>query len=907
MTDDALSSPVSAAVRAAEGPAASAPITAPVLRRRLLLLFARTALLAGLGTIVLCFLGLEFTGEQWLKLLPFVPPALLLYLIPEVLLIERLYQPLGAALQALDRGSPPERAVLSHALVRALNLPYYAFLRITLVRGPGGALAAVLAPLAANYWLQAGFQTWQLVMFPALVLLFACPAYAVIEYFIWSRALEGTVEYLWHHCPQLEKEDQQHLIAIRLKSKLLYLCIFVTALPLLFVAFIVMFKVNTLLHALGVQPNLQMMWPLWGWMLGAMTVCIGGALATSILTAQEVSRSAARLIAGMGEVERGNLDIDVKILGTDEYAELTRGFNMMTVGLREEVRILDVVKDLAGELQLDVLLDRIMKVAADLLAAERSTLFLYDPSRDELWSHVGVGIAGHEIRIPSNQGIAGSVFKQGQPANITDPYADPRFNPEIDVRTGFRTRSVLCMPIVNKDGERIGVTQVLNKRTGSFTLRDEARLGAFTAQVAVALENAKLFREILAVKNYNENILASSTNGVITLDNERRVTTANGAALRMLGRQANAVLGVPAAETFAPPNTWVIDSVDKVLGSGVQDFAADATLTRNDGNLASVNLTATPLNNAEGAALGLILTFEDQTREKRVRSTMARYMSKEVADQLLEQGESVLGGRLQRTSILFSDIREFTTVAEALGARETVALLNEYFEEMVEVVLDYGGILDKYIGDAIMALFGVPFEGGRDADNAVAVANAMLLRLARLNRRRGEDGRPPIDIGVGIATGDVVVGNIGSPRRMEYTVIGDSVNLASRLESATKAYKVKVLLAESTVAALTAPVRMREIDRIRVKGKDRPVTVYEALGHYGEDGFANMESCVAAYAVGIAAYKVRDWSEASEAFTEALALSPHDAPSAIYLERCRHYAQKPPPDDWAGVWDMKEK
>ncbi len=883
------------------------PITEHGLRRQLLVLFAKATIPASLGTILLCFFGLEFTARQWLRLLAFIPPAVALYAIPELLLINRLYRPLGAVLKTLDARLMPAREALSQALVRALNFPYYSFLRITLVRGPGGALAALLSLIATNRWMAGGFEPWQMVMFPALVLLFACPAYAVIEYFIWSRALEPTVEYLWHHCPELEKSDQRRLIAVRLKSKLLYLCIFITALPLLFVAFIVMFKVNVLLRSLGVTPDFQMMWPLWGWMLGALTVCIGGALATSILTAQEVSRSASRLIAGMGEVERGNLDIDLKILGTDEYADLTRGFNLMTDGLREEVRILDSVQDLAGELQLDVLLDRIMNIAADLLDAERSTLFMHDANSDELWSHVGLGIAAQEIRIPATAGIAGSVFTSGRAENIANPYADPRFNPEVDLRTGFRTRSILCMPIVNKNGECIGVTQVLNKRDGAFTIRDEQRLRAFTAQITVALENAKLFREVVSVKNYNENILASSTNGVITLDNERRIITANGAALRMLGRDGPQVLRKFAADVFVDANAWVLGSVDKVMNSGQQDFAADATLTKSDNALVSVNLTATPLSNAGGESLGLILGFEDQTREKRVRSTMARYMSKEVADQLLEQGDAALGGRLQRTSILFSDVRDFTTIAEALGARETVALLNEYFEEMVEAVFDYGGILDKYIGDAMMALFGVPFETSRDADNAVAVANAMLRRLARLNRHRGDNGRAPIDIGIGIATGDVIVGNIGSPRRMEYTVIGDSVNLASRLESATKAYKVKVLLAETTIAALTAPVQMREIDRLRVKGKDVPVTVFEALGHYDETDFPNMDDCIASYAVGLAYYKARDWNDARAAFAEALALNPKDEPSRVYFERCQHYASKPPPDDWDGVWTLKEK
>jgi len=290
-----------------------------------------------------------------------------------------------------------------------------------------------------------------------------------------------------------------------------------------------------------------------------------------------------------------------------------------------------------------------------------------------------------------------------------------------------------------------------------------------------------------------------------------------------------------------------------------------------------------------------------------VRSTMARYMSKEVADQLLEGGEAALGGQIQRTSILFSDVRGFTTTAEALGPRETVALLNEYFEEMVEAVFQFGGVLDKYIGDAIMALFGVPFQGHRDADNAVAVANAMLRRLGALNLQRLRADQRAIDIGIGIATGDVVVGNIGSPRRMEYTVIGDSVNLASRLEGATKQYHVKVLLAEATALALTVPTPLREIELLRVKGKDQPVTVYEALGHYDETSFPNLDACLAAYAEGMRAYRMRAWREGAQAFELALSLNPADHPSRLYLERCRDYAAQPPPEDWDGARTLDHK
>ena len=192
--------------------------------------------------------------------------------------------------------------------------------------------------------------------------------------------------------------------------------------------------------------------PLLIWIVGVAGVCITGVLAMSILTASEVSRSAARLAQAMRDVETGNLATDIHATTTDEYAELFRGFNLMVGSLREEVQILQLSHDLAGELNLDVLLGSIMRATSELLDADRSTLFLYDKRNNELFSRVAEGIDIKEIRIPVNNGIAGSVFTSKKTENIAQPYADARFNKEVDRRTGYHTESILAMPILNKAG-----------------------------------------------------------------------------------------------------------------------------------------------------------------------------------------------------------------------------------------------------------------------------------------------------------------------------------------------------------------------------------------------------------------------------------------------------------------------
>jgi adenylate cyclase len=236
-----------------------------------------------------------------------------------------------------------------------------------------------------------------------------------------------------------------------------------------------------------------------------------------------------------------------------------------------------------------------------------------------------------------------------------------------------------------------------------------------------------------------------------------------------------------------------------------------------------------------------------------------------------------------------------------------VALLNDYFATMVDVVLDHGGMLDKYIGDAIMAVFGAPFTGEHDAENAVQVAGEMMQTLAKLNTRRRAKGAPVINIGIGVSTGEVVAGNIGSPRRMDYTVIGDSVNIASRLEGANKLYGTDVLMSDAVVDALHVMPRLREIDLVCVRGKTQPVRVFELLSHHTRESFPNLDRVLLAYEEGLGSYRQREWRLAAECFQEALDANPHDGPSKLFLATCNEYLVSPPGEDWDGARVLTEK
>ena len=326
-----------------------------------------------------------------------------------------------------------------------------------------------------------------------------------------------------------------------------------------------------------------------------------------------------------------------------------------------EKLMLEVTDAISSQLFLEPLLKKIMEVTSELLNAQRSTLFLNDKNTHELWSVVAQG-SNSSIRFPNHLGIAGSVFTSGLTINIPDAYADTRFNKEFDRKTGFKTDTILCMPIRNKKQETLGVIQVLNKSGGPFSATDESRLKVFCSQASIAIENAVLFENVENMRAYNESMFGSMSNGVLTLDEHNRIVRCNKAFDKVLFKvEEKAIGGRTAADFFSDTNAWVLARMDSVMTSRKPDITMDQEFKSPAGEVISVNLTIVPLTGTKQEKLGLMLIFEDISTEKRVKSTMSRYVAKEVMDQLLNSGENALGGKTLDVAVLFSDIRSFTS------------------------------------------------------------------------------------------------------------------------------------------------------------------------------------------------------------------------------------------------------
>ena len=301
-------------------------------------------------------------------------------------------------------------------------------------------------------------------------------------------------------------------------------------------------------------------------------------------------------------------------------------------------------------------------------------------------------------------------------------------------------------------------------------------------------------------------------------------------------------------------------------------------------------------------------SYVKEEREKKViRGAFSLYVPGSVMEEMLAHPERLrLGGEKRELTVLFSDIRGFTSLSEVVPPEDLVPQLNHYLTRMTQVVFDHGGTLDKYIGDAVMAIFGAPVHQEDHAIRACGTALHMMRALRDLQKEWEAQGLPVLQIGIGINTGLMMVGNMGSERRFDYTVLGDNVNLASRLEGLTKLYGVSIVVSETTWGAANGVFVGRELDVVRVKGKQQPVAIYQVMDwREEEDGYREP---LAVYAEALERYRKAQWAEAAVLFAKMAEWWPGDAPSKLYVERCHEALREGcNPDDWSCVTVLDHK
>jgi len=373
-----------------------------------------------------------------------------------------------------------------------------------------------------------------------------------------------------------------------------------------------------------------------------------------------------------------------------------------------------------------------------------------------------------------------------------------------------------------------------------------------------------------------------------------------GDPLRSAGRGGLALMlllaCLPPALAFAQRRTWL--ALLLLAGTGALLWLASLAALGAAGLVLPVVLPAAMGGVAGGAALVQRLLGEE--RERRwLAGAFSRYVSEELLDELLRHPELLrLGGERRTLSLLFCDIRGFTRISEQVPAHELGGLLNRYLTEMSRVVLEQGGTLDKYIGDAIVAMFGAPVGQPDHARRALAAARGMQERLAGLRPHFAGTAFAGLEVGIGVHCGPVLVGNFGSELRFDYTAIGDAMNLASRLEGLTKSYRCRILASREILEAAGAGFAARLVDRVRVLGKQQPVELHELL--------AAEDTPPASFEAARRCYESGDFAAAAGLFRAHLDARPEDGPAAVLLARCELLSDRPR-EGWDGVWQMDRK
>ncbi|MEK9608736.1 MAG: adenylate/guanylate cyclase domain-containing protein [Flavobacteriaceae bacterium] len=388
----------------------------------------------------------------------------------------------------------------------------------------------------------------------------------------------------------------------------------------------------------------------------------------------------------------------------------------------------------------------------------------------------------------------------------------------------FVEKNALIGPLTSENKLR-GAIIIGNKESLSgitrFTKEDLRLFDSLTKKVSLAYQNIKLIDSLKTSTKLVDNIMSSITTGIIKIDQLGEVEYVNQAAENVFGFSQKSVLHNHYMAIFMD-NEKLISLIERIEMDPKVVYENNLRVINLKEEEHEINLTLSPVFDDSNEFSGLVLAFEDLSNINKVKSTFKKYVSENIVDELLKTDESLkLGGGKNKVCILFCDIRGFTAMSEKMIPEDVVSLLNHYFQEMIDVVFDNNGTLDKIIGDELMVLYGVPIESENDAQKAVDTAQQMFIKLKEFNEDNKSMGLPKIKIGIGINYGEVISGNIGSDRQMNYTVIGDNVNLAARLCSHAK--PSQIVISRSVYEKLDDKSDFKKMDAIELKGKSKKI------------------------------------------------------------------------------------
>jgi len=488
--------------------------------------------------------------------------------------------------------------------------------------------------------------------------------------------------------------------------------------------------------------------------------------------------------------------------------------------------LLDITNDLNSFEEIPVLLQEILVKSCAVLNASSGLILIEDDNSNVL--NIG---ADFNIDISALNGIIFNKNK-GVIKEINQSRKTLCFKISQD-NYFYGTNCVYCLIAPLLDKQKLAGAIVLfdkesRKGISPFIDSDSNMLSAIASQAGIAYNNIKLIENIKEAKAFNENVMQSIATGVFTTNLMGEINHVNRTAVSILNFDKEYIIGNHYGYIFES-NEQILELISKCELESITVSESQVQL-QFDEKTTTVNISVSPLLNDFNQPLGTVVALEDLSNINKLKSTFKKYVSNQIVDQLLENEDLLsLGGQEQDATILFSDIRGFTSLSENMTPNEVVETLNDYFNQMIEIIFKYNGILDKIIGDELMVIYGVPKSNIQDSENAVLTAIEMQEKLIAFNQDRCINLKKPIKVGIGVNSGSVISGNIGSTDQMDFTVIGDSVNLASRLCSSAEAGQIIISDAVWNKIKHLQTFKSKKLSPIKVKGKAKVISIKEIL------------------------------------------------------------------------------